>query len=335
MWPVTRAAVTAAGVPPELVTPLAFTVLGLLEGMIVVCGIRARANVMDYGQAGVDGLGLWVAVCASSVISATEAALAVPPGTPAGEQLVTVMMRLIAPVAAGWLWERGLAPERRAARGERAGVLATYLLRPRAHLLSRAGNGDADAISRRRAATRAARLTERLLDADEQHLTLRQRSALRRLRKAIRDCGAAHRAEDRRYLLDDIAATRSAFALTRVHPPSPWEPTPNAVDTVNGARHRLHAVPQAGRSRGRRPEKPAAIGNGTGHSTQELFTTAFFPTGREGLPCAELDITRDLFADSLTQSGHEPSVNAVAKAVNRRWEHAKRLHEAVHAERVT
>ncbi|WP_435238229.1 hypothetical protein [Streptomyces sp. YPW6] len=226
MWPVTRAAVIAAGIPETLTTPVALTVLGLLEGTIVVCGIRARANVLESGDAGVDGLGLWVAVGASSLISATEAAVAAPAGTPAGETFVTVLVRLAAPVVAGWLWERGLAPERRAARGEtRLGILATYIKRLRTHLLSWAGDADADEISRRRAAARASRLSEKLRGAnDEGALTWRQRWTLRRLRKALRTSRAAHSADDRRYLLADIAASRHAQALAHVATPSPWEP---------------------------------------------------------------------------------------------------------------
>ncbi|MFE9764750.1 hypothetical protein ACFYPC_09505 [Streptomyces sp. NPDC005808] len=225
MWPVTRAAVIAAGIPEALTTPVALTVLGLLEGTIVVCGIRARANVLESGDTGVDGLGLWVAVGASSLISATEAAVAAPAGTPAGETFVTVLVRLAAPVVAGWLWERGLAPERRAARGEtRLGIVATYIKRLRTNLLSWAGDADADEISRRRAAARASRLSEKLRGADENALTRRQRWTLRRLRKALRTSRAAHNAGDRRYLLADIAASRHALDLAHVATPSPWEP---------------------------------------------------------------------------------------------------------------
>jgi hypothetical protein len=232
MWPVTRAAVIAAGIPAELVTPVALTVLGLLEGTIVVCGIRARANVLESGETGVDGVGLWVAVGASSVISATEAALAAPSGTPGGQQFVTVLVRLAAPIVAGWLWERGLAPERRAARGERPGILATYLTRLRTNLLSWAGDADADEISRRRAAARASRLSEKLRGTNENALTRRQRWVLRRLRKALRASRAAHSAEDRRYLLEDIAASQHALALAQVETPSPWDRHPPSPGTV-------------------------------------------------------------------------------------------------------
>ncbi|MCK1812725.1 hypothetical protein MTQ13_00265 [Streptomyces sp. XM4011] len=212
MWPVTRAAVLAAGVPDDLVSPLALTALGLLEGTIIVCGLRARANVMETGRAGVDGMALWFAVSASATVSAAEAALAAPAGTPPGEQLVVVLVRLIAPITAGWLWERGLAPERRAANDSQPRVISTYMNRLRAHLISRAGQADTSELHRRRAAARAARLADQLTRADEQNLSLRQRWTLRRLRHAIRVSGAAHHVDQRNYLLNDIAATRHAFS---------------------------------------------------------------------------------------------------------------------------
>ncbi|GAA2378582.1 MULTISPECIES: hypothetical protein [Streptomyces] len=298
MWPVTRAAVLAAGVPDDLVSPLALTALGLLEGTIIVCGLRARANVMETGRAGVDGMALWFAVSASATVSAAEAALAAPAGTPPGEQLVVVLVRLIAPITAGWLWERGLAPERRAVHERSPRVIATYMNRLRTHLISRAGNTDADGINRHRAAARAARLIDQLVGADEQHLNRRQRWALHRLRRAIRSCDAAHRPEERRYLLDDIAAARHAFSLAQVSLHNPWAP----------------------------PSGPMVT---SGPPTQ---TAAFFPSGREAFSTQELEITRQLFAESACAAGREPSVNAVAKAINRRWERGKLLHEAVRME---
>ncbi|MFD7507832.1 hypothetical protein ACFV5N_00590 [Streptomyces sp. NPDC059853] len=315
---VTRAAVLAAGVPDDLVSPLALTALGLLEGTIIVCGLRARANVMETGRAGVDGMALWFAVSASATVSAAEAALAAPAGTPPGEQLVVVLVRLIAPITAGWLWERGLAPERRATReGASPGVLATYLTRLRATLLSLAGNTDAEELHRRRAAARAARFAEQLTGADEHRLSPRQRWTLRRLRHAIRASGAAQNSDQRRYLLNDIATTRNAFELTRVQLPSPWTcgPTVLRVNTFSG------------------PATPLGKTVQTLGSQSNEIGTAFFPSGREAFTARELVITRRLFTESLGATGTEPSVNAVAKAINRRWERAKRLHETVRAER--
>jgi hypothetical protein len=285
MWPVIRTAVITAGVTPELVTPLSLTALGLLEGTIIACGIRVRANVLERGERGADGVGLWVAVGASSLISAAEAALAAPPGTPAGQHFVTVLVRLIAPVTAGWLWERGLTPERRAAGRDEPGVLTIYLARLRAGLLARVGSTDPAEVGRQRAATRAARLSERLRGADEQQLTFRQRSALRRLRKAVHASGAAHDAEARRYLLDDIAATRNVLTLARIHPPSPWGNVP---------RHRPSAEPDRVVGAQRSPGAASAAkwnrdrgGNPSGSRAAGEQAEALFPVEWDVLPDAE------------------------------------------------
>ncbi|MEV1008380.1 hypothetical protein [Streptomyces sp. NPDC049881] len=325
MWPVTRAAVVAAGVPGDFVTGLALIALGLLEGTIIACGLRARANVMEGGGAGIDGVALWFAVSASATVSATEAALAAPQGTPTGEQFVIVLIRLIAPVTAGWLWERGLAPERRTARTDNSlGVVAICLSRLRASLLSRVGNADAGELRRRRATARAARLADRLSGADEHRLSTWQRWTLDRLRQAIRASGAAHHPVERRYLLNDIAATRNAFALTRIQLPTPWGALSSPACT-GGTRGTTVPI----------PSRRVVVTTSTARPDGDLSgnaAAAFFPSGREAFSAVELEITRRLFAEQVEKSGTEPSVNAVAKAINRRWERAKLLHEAVRQE---
>ncbi|MEO3753556.1 hypothetical protein [Streptomyces sp. B6B3] len=301
MWPVARAAVTAAGIPPHLVTAVALTVLGLLEGTIVVCGLRARANILEHGETGVDGVGLWLAVGASSIISAAEAAVAAPPGTPGGQQFVTVLVRLAAPVTAGWLWERGLAPERRTVRGDRRGFLSVFVTRIRTALSPGLGDVDADAASRRRAAAHAAHLAEKLRGVDDEALSRRQRWTLRRLRKALRACGAVHDTDDRRYLLDELAASRHALALAHVPTTSPWSP----VETTSPAQRpdeKILAV-----------EQPENLAQSVPENPEENGDSVFFPSGREAYTAMELDVARRLFARSAEKSGSVPSINAVAK----------------------
>ncbi|MGP4112357.1 hypothetical protein ACTWP5_15775 [Streptomyces sp. 4N509B] len=324
MWPVTRAAVVAAGIPAELVTPVALTVLGLLEGTIVACGIRARANVLETGATGVDGIGLWVAVGASALISATEAAVAAPPGTSTGQQLVTVLVRLAAPVVAGWLWERGLAPERRTARD----------IRLREPLRTRQRRHGDDAVPNRRATIRAARLADRLVTADEERLTPRQRWVLRRLRHALRASGAAHDATVRRFLLADLALSRNAFSLSRVRPPSPWELTTERrkPDADELPRH-VHPLINVRRAHVPPPAAPETSPENGPESSLESAGSVRLPSGREAFSAGELDIARRLFEEFAERFGREPSVNAVGKAISRRWARAKRVHAAVRAER--
>ncbi|WP_051450286.1 hypothetical protein [Actinospica robiniae] len=76
-----------------------------MEISVLASALRARANVARDGQAGADGIAVWVLTSASGLMSASEA-------TSPQEALV----RLGAPLVAAWLWERSMVPERRARR---------------------------------------------------------------------------------------------------------------------------------------------------------------------------------------------------------------------------
>ena len=74
-----------------------------MEISVLASALRARANVARDGNAGADGLAVWVLTCASGLMSASEA------GSPQ-----EALVRLGAPLVAAWLWERSMVPERRA-----------------------------------------------------------------------------------------------------------------------------------------------------------------------------------------------------------------------------
>ena len=74
-----------------------------MEISVLASALRARANVARDGEAGADGLAVWVLTCASGLMSASEA------GSPQ-----EALVRLGAPLVAAWLWERSMVPERRA-----------------------------------------------------------------------------------------------------------------------------------------------------------------------------------------------------------------------------
>ncbi|QKV95270.1 hypothetical protein HUT19_28985 [Streptomyces sp. NA02950] len=134
MWPVTQTAVASAGVPECVAVPVTLLTLGFIEGAIVACGIRARANILDGGTGGADATLMWTAVAASSLVSALEAAVGAPAGQSGWQTLVVVFIRLLAPAFAGLLWERGLAPERRAHTDNsdrRLGATAVHVARAR------------------------------------------------------------------------------------------------------------------------------------------------------------------------------------------------------------
>lgn len=79
-----------------------------LEGAVVVEGLRSRKNIAEFGRGGADGVGLWVLAGLSSVLASS-----------ASGSLPEALGRLAIPLVAAWLWERLLAPQRRARKALR------------------------------------------------------------------------------------------------------------------------------------------------------------------------------------------------------------------------
>ncbi len=67
----------------------------VFEGAVVVEGLRARRNILTYGEPGIDGRGLWIFAAASSVLSVSEAG-----------SIPEALARLMVPLIAAFLWER-------------------------------------------------------------------------------------------------------------------------------------------------------------------------------------------------------------------------------------
>jgi ribosome-binding protein aMBF1 (putative translation factor) len=77
---------------------------GFLEIALMVSAIRARRALRETGTVGVDGAAVWAMAALSAVLAAADAH-----GLAKG-------VRFAAPLVAAWLWERGMAADRRAAR---------------------------------------------------------------------------------------------------------------------------------------------------------------------------------------------------------------------------
>lgn len=84
--------------------PGRFALAGFLEIALMVSAIRARRNLRESGTVGLDGAAVWAMAALSAVLSASDAH-----GLGRG-------VRFAAPLVAAWLWERGMASDRRAAR---------------------------------------------------------------------------------------------------------------------------------------------------------------------------------------------------------------------------
>jgi hypothetical protein len=89
-------------------TDLKVFLVGVLEGAQVAEALRARKNIRETGSAGVDGAGLWVLTGISAALSTSVAG-----------NVREALGRAVIPAVGAWLWERALAPQRRAARARR------------------------------------------------------------------------------------------------------------------------------------------------------------------------------------------------------------------------
>ena len=87
--------------------PVGFRIVlfGFMEIALLACGLRARANVEDGADAGVDGVLVWVLALASGVMSSTDASSA-----------REALMRLLVAVIVALLWTRDLMAAKKTAR---------------------------------------------------------------------------------------------------------------------------------------------------------------------------------------------------------------------------
>jgi len=87
--------------------PVGFRIVlfGFMEIALLACGLRARANVEDGADAGVDGVLVWVLALASGVMSSTDAST-----------VREALMRLLVAVVVALLWTRDLMAAKKTAR---------------------------------------------------------------------------------------------------------------------------------------------------------------------------------------------------------------------------
>ncbi|OPG10581.1 hypothetical protein B1L11_23265 [Microbispora sp. GKU 823] len=93
--------------------PLRLVLFGFIEVAVVTSAVRARRSMRDNYSAGVDGIAVWAFAVLTAVLSAMDATLS----GKGLKGLAEAAFRLAAPLVAAWLWERGMAIERRRIRG--------------------------------------------------------------------------------------------------------------------------------------------------------------------------------------------------------------------------
>ncbi|MEU7405576.1 hypothetical protein [Streptomyces sp. NPDC044948] len=248
--------------------------------------LLARQNLRNQGAPGVPGTLVWVLTGVQIIPAYAESG-------PVGG----TVRAIVGPVMAAMLWHLAMGIELRLHKPDAAsqGLLATLGREVRERLLSRLGvatrNRDAAQITRERATERAGALASRLAKMPEKNRTNRHgRRIERRLETALSRSGVGTDPDQRRTLLEQLAARRHAAALASVALPSPWSQPWREEDDHHGDQSPLMAaqgtrmlteehvcptgtVPEAG------PRIAASIGDRTVGDAAETGTAAE-PMGR-------------------------------------------------------
>ncbi|WP_067812652.1 hypothetical protein [Actinomadura kijaniata] len=216
----------------DLNTPLQVLLFAFVEVAMVTSALRARRNVRESEthSAGVDGVAVWVFTLLSAVLSASDA-----------DGIRQALIRLAAPLVAAWLWERGLAADRRHATGRSGRIhwrLTPERLLVRLGLAEPTGRTASDVDVHRRIArlAKAAKRVRILRTTDAKPRTLRR--ALTRLDKAM-DAAVehAHLATNparQQELLAQIALLYHAADLADLTVDAPWHNAPDLPAAVTG-----------------------------------------------------------------------------------------------------
>ncbi len=192
-----------------------------LEIAVLTSAVRARGAMREHGSAGVDGAAVWVLTGLSASMSAMDA-----------RSFPEALFRLAAPLVAAWLWERGMAVERRRLTGLR-GIhwrVTPERVMVRLGLAEPTGRtaGQVDAtryLTRLALAAKKARTTTAAGGTGRRH-----QYALRRLdaamRQAVTHTDLPADPAQQQQLLAQLAALTNVGALLTLDHPAPWGPAP-------------------------------------------------------------------------------------------------------------
>ncbi len=198
--------------------PLRFLLFAFIEVAMVTSAVRARRNMRETQSAGIDGAAVWALTGLSAVLSSMDA-----------RSLPEAVFRLAAPLVAAWLWERGMAIERRRATGL-GGI--NWRITPERVLVRL---GLAEARGRTTSEVDAHRRLTRVALAAKRARTLRQagatgrkmRAALARLDraldKAVEHTGLARDQVLQGSLLDQVTTLYGGASLLDLPSTPPWE----------------------------------------------------------------------------------------------------------------
>ncbi|WP_411140926.1 hypothetical protein [Streptomyces sp. x-80] len=327
------------------------TMFGAAELGLFATALMARQNLNGPQRApGLPGILVWVITAVQIIPAFAESGLV--GGT---------VRAFVGPIMAALLWHQAMGIELRLRKPEAAsrGVLATLGREVRERVLSRLGvaerDRDAAQITRDRATVQAVALAARLAErSPKRRENWRSRRIAHRLSKAVARACVGTDLQQRRDLLDQLAARRHATALITVDLPSPWTESTGDQEQGGGDRPALHllvadrltvgdhpsrllrTVPDAGPEAdgspiGDRPQGDHA-GPGTGtepHMRRKRPHTV--PTNRDRTSTGDRTDTEDpnraAGTAEATNGDHDSTVPGTDKAGDRAAGSADRVHE--------
>ncbi|TYK45120.1 hypothetical protein [Actinomadura decatromicini] len=199
---------------------LVIVVGGVLELTAFTCALRARRNVRESAdhRAGVDGVAVWVVTALSGAFSAMDA-----------DGPEVAVFRLIMPLLAAWLWERGMSIERRKARG---GSNIHLRLTPERVLvwlrIAEPSGRTASEVDAHRRLTRVAKAAAKVRalrrdGARDWRIEVAQHRLDRAVRSAVAHAGLAADPARQQALIAQLGSMFNADALADLSPAAPWE----------------------------------------------------------------------------------------------------------------
>lgn len=196
--------------------PLRVLTFAFIETSVITSAVRARQAMRENYSAGVDGIAVWVLTSLSAVLSSLDA-----------RSFGEVVLRLAAPLVAAWLWERGMALERRRLTGKKR---INWRLTPE-RVLTWAGL--ADPTDRNASEVDAQRRLMRLALAAKRARTTRAtgknpRKALhqldRAMERAVEYAGLGTDPDRQATLLAQLGVLYNSASLLDLEPDAPWAP---------------------------------------------------------------------------------------------------------------
>ncbi|WP_157430066.1 hypothetical protein [Actinomadura oligospora] len=193
------------------------------EVATIASALRARRAVRENKDhsAGLDGAAMWGFTALSALLSTLDA-----------DSFKAAIFRLLVPLGAAWLWERGLAAERHRATGKSRKVHSKFHLD---RILIRLGlaepvdrtAADVDAHRRLTRVARAAKHLRALRAAGDKakprHLIRAQKRLDRAMEGAVEHARLSTDPDRQNALLAHLAALYHSASLADLAPAAPWE----------------------------------------------------------------------------------------------------------------